>query len=160
MCWFKLDTCPYPHHDPIRALIFIPGNASKWEHCDRPQPWGRLSCGKLIVQHTAGQSGNPRPALATDCEWCTTVLKLAATKSKEIQQQARTNIAEMEEKFNANDKLKGVYKTIQLLETAVSGLRDKAWEMRLANVSNGGSGEWEEITSGPEIGQDGQQGAP
>jgi hypothetical protein len=84
---------------------------------------------------------------------------LEATKSKEIQQQARENIAEMEEKFNTNAKLKDVHKSIQLLETAVAGLRNKAWEMRLADDTNGGSGEWEEIKSGPELGQGGHQGA-
>jgi hypothetical protein len=85
---------------------------------------------------------------------------LEATKSKEIQQQARENIAEMEEKFNTDAKLKDVHKSIQLLETAVAGLRNKAWEMRSADDKNGGSGEWEEIKGGPELDQGGHQGAP
>ncbi|OCT47617.1 hypothetical protein CLCR_03731 [Cladophialophora carrionii] len=160
MCWFKLDTCPYPHHEPIRALIFIPGNASRWKHCDKPQPWGRLSCGKLIVQHNAAQLRDSHPALAADCEWCTAVLKLAATKSKEIQQQARTDIAEMEEKFNTDAKLKELHTKIQALETEVIGMRNQAWELRLAADANGGGGEWEEIQSEHEIGQGGHAGAP
>ncbi|EXJ85647.1 hypothetical protein A1O1_06013 [Capronia coronata CBS 617.96] len=51
MCWYKIAVCPYPHREPISASIFNPSNVSRWEHCDKPHPWGRLSCGNLVVEH-------------------------------------------------------------------------------------------------------------
>lgn len=51
MCRYTLHICPYPDHDPIAALIFNPTKAETWECCDRPKPWGRLSCGNLSIEH-------------------------------------------------------------------------------------------------------------
>src|SRR5882757_6281185 len=135
MCYFKLHICPYPHQDPISALIFDPKKAELWERCDRRQPWGRLSCGHLVVEHPKDltksearlstehilatrsnipaerekykhmafpirQQRTPDDPIVpigagevrlqgTPCKWCTAVLKMVATKSKEIQKEAR-----------------------------------------------------------------------
>ncbi|KAJ9611253.1 hypothetical protein H2200_004436 [Cladophialophora chaetospira] len=132
MCWYKLETCPYPHHDPIRALIFYPTNASKWEQCDKPKPWGRLSCGNLIVQHTDTRQENSHPHITADCKWCSAVLKLVGTKSKEIQQQAHKEIVELEDKFNANPQGGKFKETIEWLERELTKMRNAAWELRLA----------------------------
>lgn len=51
MCRYTLHICPYPDHDPIAALIFNPTKAGTWECCDKPKPWGRLSCGNLSIEH-------------------------------------------------------------------------------------------------------------
>jgi hypothetical protein len=51
MCRYTLHICPYPDHDPIAALIFNPTKAGTWESCDKPKPWGRLSCGNLSIEH-------------------------------------------------------------------------------------------------------------
>ena len=132
MCWYKLETCPYPHHDPIRALIFYPTNASKWEKCDKPKPWGRLSCGNLIAQHTDTRRENSHPNVTADCQWCTAVLKLVATKSKEIQQQASKEIEELEDKINANPQARKLKEKIEALERELISVCNEAWELRIA----------------------------
>jgi len=146
MCHFKLDVCPYPNHDPIRALIFIPSNASLWKACDEPKPWGRLSCGNLIIQHT-NDASKRQSSRTADCKWCTAVLKLVATKSKEIQQQAREEIAELEKKMDADRELTTMRIAIEILEKDLARLKTELWEIRLAKGMEGGSGEWEKVSA-------------
>lgn len=52
MCINTLKACSYPHHDPVASIIFDPAKKDSWQICDRPQPWGRLSCGELEVHHS------------------------------------------------------------------------------------------------------------
>ena len=142
MCRFELETCPFPHHDPISALIFLPGRASLWKQCDLPKPWGRLSCGKLTIQHHTS-STTPAQALAPDCKWCTAVLKLVGTKSKEIQQKAQTEITELEDKLRADAELTRILQEMETLELQLSRLRALFWDRRLIKGIDGG--EWEEV---------------
>jgi uncharacterized NAD(P)/FAD-binding protein YdhS len=51
MCYYKLLVCPHPHNDPLSIAIFDPKKIKDWIECDKNKPWGRLSCGNLIVQH-------------------------------------------------------------------------------------------------------------
>ncbi|KAK5057631.1 hypothetical protein LTR84_011632 [Exophiala bonariae] len=69
MCRYTLHICPYPDHDPIAALIFNPAKAGLWEHCDKPKPWGKLSCGNLSIVHPTNMTSStvwlsPPPVLA------------------------------------------------------------------------------------------------
>ncbi len=145
MCWYKVDTCPYPHHDSISALIFYPGHASKWEKCDKPKPWGRLSCGNLIVQHTDLRRENTHPNHPADCKWCTAVLKLEATKSKEIQQQAQKEIEKLEDAINTNPKTRTLQEKIEALERELASVRNDAWKLRITEGMDGETGEWEMV---------------
>lgn len=52
MCINILLSCSYPHHEPVASVIFDPAKKDSWKICDRPQPWGRLSCGALEVHHS------------------------------------------------------------------------------------------------------------
>lgn len=51
MCWYTLDICPYPDLERVSTLLFQPNKLKQWEYCDAPTAWGRLSCGKLIINH-------------------------------------------------------------------------------------------------------------
>ncbi|KAG9770298.1 hypothetical protein ABEF93_007442 [Exophiala dermatitidis] len=174
MCWYKLDVCPYPHREPISALIFDPSNASQWEYCDKPQPWGRLSCGNLIVEHSKDSlksevsatfehilasrsnlpvdvenqplnahpvrrqrsstegtivpsgAGNLRPRGA-QCLWCGAVLKMVATKSKEVHEIARRQIASLEQKMDTSFDLRELQREIMDQEKMLDDLRHSAW---------------------------------
>jgi hypothetical protein len=144
MCHFKLEVCPYPHHDPISALIFLPTNASLWQACEEPKPWGRLSCGNLIIKHINDASKSQASPM-TDCKWCTLVLKLVATKSKEIQAQASKELKELEQRMNADQELVAMRMGIEALEKKLAEMRSQLWGIRLANDIDGGSGEWEQV---------------
>lgn len=179
MCYYKLRICPYPHQDPISALIFDPLRAGHWERCDKPQPWGRLSCGHLVVEHPkdltksatalslehilATRSNIPaerekykhmafpirQRRSSTDrtivpigaeevrlqgapCLWCTAVLKTVATKSKEIQGEARKEISDLEHQMDASAELRQMQRDIASKEQELDDLRHDAW--RLARV--------------------------
>ncbi|KIY02712.1 uncharacterized protein Z520_01177 [Fonsecaea multimorphosa CBS 102226] len=181
MCRIKLHICPYPDHDPVSSLIFNPKNAHRWELCDNPRPWGRLSCGRLEVEHpkhltrartplsskTAPTTGSHHPkqhemhkqdistagnepllndtvapAAADEvlqgepCKWCTAVLRLVATKSKEMQKLAREEIAEVERKIGDDAELKKMHEEIADREQELNGMRHDAW--RKATVLMGG----------------------
>ncbi|KAI1609094.1 hypothetical protein EDD37DRAFT_612395 [Exophiala viscosa] len=176
MCYFKLDICPYPNKDPVAALIFLPTKASEWEHCDKPKPWGRLSCGNLVVEHPRDVSKSPstsspehvfttrsRNALETEqheenklnvrlgrsstegtmvafvtsevvcevakCRWCTAVIKLVATKSKEIQNEARLEVARLEAAMDSDAKLRNLHRDMRDKEEQLDILRHNAWKM-------------------------------
>ncbi|KIX07191.1 uncharacterized protein Z518_01844 [Rhinocladiella mackenziei CBS 650.93] len=184
MCRFKLQICPYPHQDPISALIFNPNKADHWERCGRPQPWGHLSCGNLIVEHPKSRSQSEtclahEHALATlsnapastklykpigstllqrrsstdstivpidageirpegiPCLWCSTVLKMVATKSKEIQKEASKTIVHLENKMDGNAELRNIQRKIMDKETELDILRRDAW--RRASTLMGGT---------------------
>ncbi|KAK5192615.1 hypothetical protein LTR99_009631 [Exophiala xenobiotica] len=184
MCRYKLQTCPYPHQDPIAALIFLPDKAGQWVPCDEPKPWGRLSCGKLVVMHPQipaevvlkslfppalqlleNRSGNlekkedpqhsetpdlqtqsyadtiiPGTAAGVDgtndaegapiqlatCKWCTSVVKLVATKSKEKQSEARQEIAQLEKLMDGCPLLRQLQGKILRLEQNLDTLRHDA----------------------------------
>jgi len=185
MCYFKLHICPYPHQDPVSALIFDPLKAGQWERCDKPQPWGRLSCGDLVVEHPKDLT-NSETALShehilatrsnipverqkfkhmafptrqrrssTDpivpigagevrlqgapCLWCTAVLKMVATKSKEIQKEAHREIVDLEHTMDSNPELRKMRKDITEKEKRLDDLRHDAW--RIARVF-AGRGAW------------------
>jgi hypothetical protein len=162
MCHFKLRVCPYPHQDQISTLIFNPDSAGKWVHCGKAQPWGRLSCGDLIIEHclvdlnpqyaiedlyplTRCPNGKPKPSeqivddlrvldgkngakhMTGICKWCTAVLKLVATKSKEIQKQSHVEIAELEKKMDADDQVRDTRKEAKEVERQLDMLRAKVW---------------------------------
>jgi hypothetical protein len=148
MCRFDLDTCPFPHHDPVSALIFLPRNASLWKSCSQPKPWGRLSCGNLIIRHAIKiNTTDPEPVLTADCNWCTAVLRLVATKSKEIQQKAHSEIKQLEEKLYADIELAKMQKDIEALELQLAGLRARFFEARFVKGTDGS--EWEEVKAEP-----------
>ncbi|EXJ73187.1 uncharacterized protein A1O5_02947 [Cladophialophora psammophila CBS 110553] len=173
MCRFKLQVCPYPEQDPVSSLIFNPKNSSQWEHCDEPRPWGRLSCGKLVIEHpthltkaepalscentpaTRSCSSDQReqhihtglpgrqeptpynsiaPAAAGEaqlqgeaCKWCTAVLRLVATKSKEMQKVARKEIAEVERTMGEDAELRKMHGKIADKEHELNAMRHDAW---------------------------------
>ena len=52
MCVNTLLACSYPHRAPVASIIFDPAKKNSWKTCDRPQPWGQLSCGVLEVHHS------------------------------------------------------------------------------------------------------------
>lgn len=175
MCYFKLHTCPYPNQDPIAALIFLPVKAGQWEHCNKPKPWGRLSCGNLIVEHPKALTHEPStsapdhvlmacssnvtklgqdkdndtsrrrrrsstqdtivPIVAgkaecegATCRWCTAVVKLVGTKSKEIQNEARWEVARLEEAMDADAKLRDLHREMMDKEEQLDILRHCAWK--------------------------------
>lgn len=174
MCWYKLHICPYPHREPISAVILDPSNNSQWEHCDKPRPWGRLSCGRLVVEHptdvleseteatfehvlatrsnSPAEDENQKPTpfpnrqrrsstkttivpggpgrqrlLADPCPWCTAVLKTVASKSKEVHEDARRDIAGLEQKMDTSPELREIHKEIMDREKQLDALRQVAW---------------------------------
>ncbi|OAG39639.1 hypothetical protein AYO21_06107 [Fonsecaea monophora] len=166
MCRITLHICPYPDHDPVSSLIFNPKNGPLWEICNRPRPWGRLSCGTLEVEHSkhlhrSGTSlssnntqitnsckaekreahnqdlmlGDPNTPRATSgaqlpgnhCKWCTAVLRLTATKSKEMQKLAQKDIADVERKMGDNAELRKMHEDIATKEQELNRLKHDAW---------------------------------
>ncbi|KIW87443.1 uncharacterized protein Z519_12079 [Cladophialophora bantiana CBS 173.52] len=173
MCRFKLHVCPYPDQDPVSSLIFNPKNSSQWEHCDEPRPWGRLSCGKLVIEHprhlikaepSLSSPNTPTPLSCNSdqceqhihtglpdpqepvpnnlivppaagearlqgepCKWCTAVLKLVATKSKETQQVARKEIAEVERTMGGDIELRKMHEKIADKARELNAMRHNAW---------------------------------
>jgi hypothetical protein len=162
MCRFKLRVCPYPHQDQISAFIFNPGSAEKWQHCDKTQPWSRLSCGDLVVEHslvdlnpqyaiedfypfTRCPNGKPEPYepivdgirvldrkngakdMRGECKWCTTVLKLVAAKSKEVQRHARAEIEKLEKKMLTDAQLRDIRKEAKETERQLDMWRARVW---------------------------------
>ncbi|EXJ84883.1 hypothetical protein A1O3_05558 [Capronia epimyces CBS 606.96] len=189
MCWYKLNICPYPHQEALSALIFDPSSASQWQHCDRPHPWGRLSCGSLIVEHpkdllrsetqatfehilatrsnlpaegenhptaisvrqrrsstettiVPGGAGRPR-SQGAPCLWCTAVLKTVATKSKEIHQDARREIAGLEQKMDTSPSLREIQREIMDKEKELDNLRHIAWR-KASDLMDGETGKGED----------------
>ncbi|OAP58719.1 hypothetical protein AYL99_07809 [Fonsecaea erecta] len=175
MCQIKLPVCPYPAHDPVSSLLFNPKNAPWWEVCDKPRPWGRLSCGGLEVyhpEHLTQSENNPTVDLDTAeqhekpnqepaghestlqnlikpgdahqerfqqkpcCKWCTAVLRLAATKSKEMQKLAREEMAEVEKKMGDDAELRKMREEIASREQELDRMRHRAW--RKCTVLMGG----------------------
>ena len=147
MCRFELETCPFPHHDPVGALIFLPKNATLWKQCDKPKPWGRLSCGNLIVEHPVYAKSHPEISLLADCKWCTQILKLEATKSKEIQSEAHKEIAKLEKRLNADSEMKQMKMDIEALEQRLARLRADFFGTRLAKRIDYGKDKdgWEKV---------------
>lgn len=185
MCFYKLDVCPYPHEDPVRALIFDPAKDAEWEICDIPQPWGRLSCGSLVVEHPTITSASEEisniehiedvlttrsnipdekgcskgvtisvrsrrsssdctitPASVTAlgthgtaCPWCTLIIKLAATKSKQLQKELRLKIAELETKMDTNHELRRMQQDIMNKAKEMYDMRSKAWNEILSTIA-------------------------
>ncbi|KAJ9636136.1 uncharacterized protein PV06_04253 [Exophiala oligosperma] len=187
MCFYKLQTCPYPHQDPLAALTFHHEKESEWVPCDLSKPWGRLSCGKLVIEHPVGldssltashtpsiglsgnvlgtRSGNPLEKHVVEptkipvktrqssadtivpvggdstydaakthdqtapCKWCTAVIKIVALKSREVQGEARREIAELEGIMDGNPALRQLQRDIMHVEKELDVLRRHAWEM-------------------------------
>ncbi|KIW28418.1 uncharacterized protein PV07_08085 [Cladophialophora immunda] len=181
MCRIKLHICPYPDHDPVSSLIFNPKNGPLWELCNNPRPWGRLSCGKLEVEHpkqltrSGAPLSSPNPTttdscnseqcekhkqefpeghgpvlvnpiapmaagearpLGKPCKWCTAVLRLAATKSKEMQKLAQTEIAEVERKMSEDSELRKMHKEIADREQELNRMRHSAWRKATAMMDD------------------------
>ncbi|KAL6245992.1 hypothetical protein RBB50_007145 [Rhinocladiella similis] len=193
MCFYKLQTCPYPHQDPLVALTFHREKESEWVACNLSKPWGRLSCGKLVIEHPIGldtsltascapsielaenilgtRSGNPvekqvngeaehtktptkkrrssadtivavggdstyDPTRTHDqsapCKWCTAVIKIVALKSREVQGEARREVAELEGFMDGNPSLRQLQRDIMNVEKELDTLRQQAWEMARA----------------------------
>ena len=64
-----------------------------------------------------------------------------ATKSKEMQQQAHKEIAELEDKINANPQGRTFKEAIEILERELTNVRNAAWELRIADGTEVGNGE-------------------
>ncbi|KAK4946075.1 hypothetical protein LTR10_014877 [Elasticomyces elasticus] len=176
MCYYKLDACPYPNKDLVAALIFLPAKAGDWEYCDKPKPWGRLSCGNLVVEHPKDLPKQPSTSLPEEiltthprndpkieqhgdndvrarlrrsstegpivtfvpceavrevatCRWCTAVIKLVGTKSKEIQDEARSEVARLEAAMDGDAKLRNLRRELKEKEEQLDILRHNAWKM-------------------------------
>jgi len=85
-----------------------------------------------------------------ECKWCTAVLKLVATKSKEIQKQARAEIVELEKRMSADLQLSKMHADIANKEKELDALRHRAWQKArslMERQNDGGSEEWEEVQS-------------
>ncbi|KIW11077.1 hypothetical protein PV08_10376 [Exophiala spinifera] len=196
MCFYKLQTCPYPHQDPLAALTFDREKDREWVPCNLGKPWGRLSCGKLVIEHPIGldtsptashahsinlvedilrfRSGNsvenqvngeeehtktpirkrhsssdtivPMVCVGGDgthearetydqsalCKWCTAVMKIVALKSREVQGEARREVAQLEGIMDGNPALRQLQRDIMNVERELDVLRQQAWEMARA----------------------------
>jgi CRISPR/Cas system CSM-associated protein Csm5 (group 7 of RAMP superfamily) len=62
-----------------------------------------------------------------ECKWCTTVLKLVAAKSKEVQRHARAEIEELEKKMLADAQLRDIREEAEETERQQDMLRAKVW---------------------------------
>lgn len=72
-----------------------------------------------------------RIQLAT-CKWCTAVVKLVATKSKEKQGEARQEIAQLEKLMDGCPTLRQIQMKVLRLERGVERLRHDAWALTRA----------------------------
>ncbi len=118
-----MPVCPHPHQDPVVNLIFNPARQSEWKECDLPGPWGKLSCGNLIVAHPS--FGN-----AQKCTWCTLALCASVSKFKVTQEDYKRKM-EVLGKVMANDlELSGLDAEIAMKEVELQGLQKSAWEKR------------------------------
>lgn len=62
-----------------------------------------------------------------ECKWCTAVLRMVATKSKEIQKEARREIAQLEQIMDDDSGLRKMQKAIMEKERELDDLRHDAW---------------------------------
>ena len=90
------------------------------------------------------------PVHLAPCKWCTAVLKLVATKSKEIQKKARVEIEELEKQMDGNAELKKMHEEIENKEKEMDALRHGAWKRarRLTDMETNGDSDKRERVEG------------
>jgi hypothetical protein len=117
------------------------GNPAKKEdlqHSEPPILKSQYSVDTIVPDNAAGADGTndaegTHIQLAT-CKWCTAVVKLVATKSKEKQGEARQEIAQLEKVMDGCPTLRQMQGKMSRLERALDRSRHDAWALTRALV--------------------------
>ena len=125
MCLYNLLICPHPHQDDVVNLIYNPDKQKNWRDCDLPRPWGKLSCGNLIIAH-------PSSGVVQKCIWCTLALYASVSKFKTTQEEFKAQLQSAEEVAAGDAVLSGLDAEVADKEVELEELRKIAWGKRNA----------------------------
>lgn len=125
MCRYDLPVCPHPHQEDVVNLIYNPNKQTKWQDCDLPRPWGKLSCGNLTIAH-------PSFGVAQKCIWCTLALYASISKFKTTKEDFKAQLKSTEGATAGDAVLSGLDAEIAEKEAELEELRKAAWEKRNA----------------------------
>ena len=123
MCRYDLPVCPHPHQEDVVNLIYNPNKQAKWQDCDLPRPWGRLSCGNLTIAH-------PSFGVVRKCIWCTLALYASISKFKTTKENFKAELKSTEEATAGDAVLSGLDEKIAEKEAELDEFRKAAWEKR------------------------------
>ena len=128
MCHYDLLVCPHPYQEDVLNLIYNPTRQGEWQSCELPRPWGKLSCGNLIIRHP--YIGDLKECVSSKCVWCTLALYASISKFKTTQEEFKMKLKDVEEVMAQDRTLAKLDAEIAEKEAELERMRKAAWEKR------------------------------